>query len=275
MQDILVYTDKFRQPWTSAVEYAARFAAALDATLTAAYVYPSPLYTAPRYSAPSLIEAIWRNARALEAEAAAARIPFAEWAANLGVRRATWHVAEGYLPEALAEIGAWHDVLVLDRDDGETWGSAPDVATLVLASELPCIAVPKGHRDAAFERIVIGWNGAPEAVRAVHAALPLLARAKEVVLLRGEPRNSTLDISWKPPFEVDEHLRNHGIAFATRELGADDERAGDALLAAARTIGADLLVMGAYGRSRFSEWALGGATRQVLNNAHLPVFMRH
>jgi nucleotide-binding universal stress UspA family protein len=40
-------------------------------------------------------------------------------------------------------------------------------------------------------------------------------------------------------------------------------------------MGADLLVMGAYGRSRFSEWALGGATRQVLNRAHLPVFMRH
>jgi nucleotide-binding universal stress UspA family protein len=275
MQDILVYTDNFRRPWTPAIEYAGRLAAAHEATLTAAYVYPSPLYTAPRYSAPSLIEAIWRNARELEAEAAAARVPFAEWAARIGVRRATWHVAEGYLPEALAEIGAWHDVLVLDRDDDETWGSASDVATLVLASQLPRIAVPKAGRDAGFDRVVIGWNGAPEAVRAVHAALPLLVRAKEVVLLRGEPRNSSLDISWKPPFEIDEHLKRHGIAFAARDLGADDEHAGEALLAAAKTMGADLLVMGAYGRSRFSEWALGGATRQVLNHAHLPVFMRH
>lgn len=275
MQDVLVYTDTFRRPWTAAIEYAGRLAAAHHATLTAAYVYPSPLYTAPRYSAPSLIDAIWRNARALEAEAAAASAPFAEWAATIGVRRASWHVAEGFLPDALAAIGAWHDLLVLDRDDDETWGSAADVATLVLDSRLPCIAVPKTCREAAFDRIVIAWNGAPEAVRAAHAALPLLARAKEVVLLRGESRNSSLDIRWKPPFGIDAHLARHGIAFVARDLGVDDERAGEALLEAARDAGADLLVMGAYGRSRFSEWALGGATRHVLTHAQMPVLMRH
>ena len=53
------------------------------------------------------------------------------------------------------------------------------------------------------------------------------------------------------------------------------ERAGEALLEAARDVGADLLVMGAYGRSRFSEWALGGATRHVLTHAQMPVLMRH
>jgi nucleotide-binding universal stress UspA family protein len=33
--------------------------------------------------------------------------------------------------------------------------------------------------------------------------------------------------------------------------------------------------MGAYGRTRFSEWVFGGATRQVVAEAELPVLLRH
>jgi nucleotide-binding universal stress UspA family protein len=275
MHDILVYTDNFRRPWKPAIEYAGRLAVTLGASLTGAYVYPSPLYTAPRYSAPALIEAIFENARTLETEAVAAREPFVQWARALGVGRASWHVAEGYLPDALAQIGTWHDLLVLDVNDDETWGSPSDVATLVMASHLPTVVVPAGVREAKLDCVALAWNGSPEAVRAIHAALPLLQRARRVVLLRGEQRNGFLDITWKPPFEIDTHLARHGIAFETREVGADDEHAGGALLDAADKVGASLLVMGAYGRTRFSEWALGGATRHVLNHTRLPVFMRH
>jgi len=275
MQDILVYTDNFRRPWKPAIEYAGRLAATLGASLTGAYVYPSPLYTAPRYSAPALIEAIFENALTLESEAAAAREPFVQWARALGVGRPSWHVAEGYLPDALAQIGTWHDLLVLDVNDDETWGSPADVATLVTASHLPAIVVPPGVREAKLDCIALAWNGAPEAVRAIHAALPLLQRARRVVLLRGEQRNGFLDITWKPPFEIDTHLGRHGIGFEQRDIGADDEHAGAALLEASDKVGANLLVMGAYGRTRFSEWALGGATRHVLNHTKLPVFMRH
>jgi nucleotide-binding universal stress UspA family protein len=275
MQDILVYTDHFRRPWKPAIEYAGRLAATLGASLTGAYVYPSPLYTAPRYSAPALIEAIFENARTLESEAAAAREPFVQWARALGVGRPSWHVAEGYLPDALAQVGTWHDLLVLDVNDDETWGSPADVATLVMASHLPTIVVPAGASGAKLDCIALAWNGAPEAVRAIHAALPLLQHARRVVPLRGEQRNGFLDITWKPPFEIDTHLGRHGIGFEQRDVGADDEHAGAALLEAADEVGADLLVMGAYGRTRFSEWALGGATRHVLNHAKRPVFMRH
>jgi nucleotide-binding universal stress UspA family protein len=275
MQDILVYTDNFRRPWKPAIEYAGRLAATLGASLTGAYVYPSPLYTAPRYSAPALIEAIFENARALESEAAAAHDPFVQWARALGVPRPAWHVAEGYLPDALAQIGTWHDLLVLDVNEDETWGSPSDVATLVMASHLPAIVVPANVREAKLDCVALAWNGAPEAVRAIHAALPLLKRAARVVLLRGEQRNAFLDITWKPPFEIDTHLRRHGIAFDERNIGADDEHAGEAILEAAGKVDASLVVMGAYGRTRFSEWALGGATRHVLHHTRVPVFMRH
>ena len=39
--------------------------------------------------------------------------------------------------------------------------------------------------------------------------------------------------------------------------------------------GADLLVMGAYAQRRFLEMIIGGATRDFLAKADVPVLMRH
>jgi hypothetical protein len=126
----------------------------------------------------------------------------------------------------------------------------------------------------ALSRIAVAWNGSPEAVRAVHAALPFLQRADEVLLLRGEPEELFQKVSWKPPFDIDAYLNRHGIHARPQDL-VDTDGIGEAMLEQTDRFHADLLVMGAYGRSRFSEWALGGATRHVLCNARLPVLFRH
>lgn len=275
MQDILVHANRL-EPWTHGVEYAARMAAFLGASITGAYIYSSPLYTAPPYCSAELLEAIFENARAMDAAARAAGKPFVAWARALGARDAAWNVAEDYLPRALAHIGTWHDLLVLEANPDSAWGSPPDLASLVLTAGLPCIVVPaKETRNVRVDCVALAWNGAPEAIRAIHAAMPLLQRAKRVVLLIGERRNAHLDIAWKPPFEIAVYLERHGIKAEQQDLVTDDEKAGEALLEAAAKVGADMLVMGAYGRSRLSEWMLGGATRQVLRHAELPLFMRH
>ncbi|MGA9342926.1 MAG: universal stress protein [Rhodanobacteraceae bacterium] len=276
MQDVLVYARSLEQPWGRAVQYGANLARRLDAALTGACVSPSPLYTAPPYSSLELVAAIFENARAMEAAGQAARSPFIHWGRELGIPNVSWLVAQGHLPEALARFGAWNDLLVLDLDGEAPWGSPHDVASLVMSSHLPCIVVPASSPcDAALDCIALAWNGAPEAVRAIHAALPLLQSAKRVVLLCGERRDTFVDISWKPPFDMVAHLDRHGVVAQSQELDANDDCAGQALLAAASHLHADLLVMGCYGRTRFSEWALGGATRDVLHDAKLPVFMRH
>jgi len=83
------------------------------------------------------------------------------------------------------------------------------------------------------------------------------------------------EIDWRPPFDMLSHLRRHGIDPEQREIAADESDAGAALLDSAAALRADLLVMGAYGRNRFSEWIFGGATRHVLRHAGIPVLMRH
>jgi nucleotide-binding universal stress UspA family protein len=275
MQDILVHASRL-EPWSSSIEYGVRLASLIKGSVTGAYVYSSPLYTAPPYCSTELLTAIIENAHTMEAAAAAAERPFSAWAASLGAKHASWQVAEGYLPEALAHIGTWHDLLVLERNPDSAWGSPPDVASLILAACLPTIVVPSEYTGGVdLDCVALAWNGAPEALRAIHAAMPLLQRAGRVVLLTGERRDTYQDITWAPPFDMGVHLERHGIKVHRQQLVTEDDVAGETLLEAVKKLGAGLLVMGAYGRSRFSEWALGGATRQVLGHATLPVFMRH
>ena len=275
MRDILVNTVNFEQ-WSRDAQYGTRLAALAGAAVTGVYVYPSPLYATPEFGTPDVIETVAGMSRILEASALGAGEAFVAWAHERGVGRAGWVVAQGNLVDALAQIACWHDLLVVERDDDRTWSTPEDLAGLVLSVGLPCIVVPpRPVGEVAIGRIAIAWNGSPEAIRAVHAALPLLQRAQEVLLVRGAPREAFRDIVWKPPFDVDAYLGRHGVHPRSHDLTTAGHAVGAALLEHARQFDADLLVMGAYGRSRFSEWVLGGATRHVLWHAPLPVLFHH
>ncbi len=48
-----------------------------------------------------------------------------------------------------------------------------------------------------------------------------------------------------------------------------------AILEEAKTLGADLVVMGGYAHSRLRELVFGGATRELLRAATVPLLMAH
>lgn len=274
MHDIMVHTGRY-DAWSSGVEYAADLTARLDGALTGVFVHPSPLYMMPPYASGDVIQAIFDSARDVERSAHAAGASFVAWAKKMGVRQAFWQVAEGRAPETLAHIGNWHDLLVLERNQDVPWGAPVDIGAVVLGSHMPCLVVPPGQREAALGCIAVAWNGSAEAVRALHCALPLLRHASSIVLLDGARTAAEPEVGWLPPFDVHAYLARHDIRAVAKGVLAPDDQAGDAILAAAAEVGADLLVMGAYGRSRFSEWAFGGVTRTVLHQAALPVLMRN
>lgn len=274
MHDLLAFCESFKR-WPASVDYAARLAAAFDSRVTGIYVCPSPSAMLAPYETPELMTELLEATRQLEDEAFAAGPSFEAFARSRGASRASWQVAEEEVPRALALAGLWHDLLVTGRTRHTPWGSVSAVGSIVLGAAMPCIVVPEGHADVvALDCIAIAWNGSSEAIRATHAALPLLRRARKVTILHGRQRPPASMTAWRPPFDLTQYLAHHGIQ-SESELLPEADDAGDMLLTAARQAKANMLVMGAYGHTRFSEWVLGGATRAVLEDLDLPVFMRH
>ncbi len=269
MLDILVPARHVRN-WDGSVHYAAELAALIDGSLTGVYVC-EPLAAMWGIDSPVLLsEGVAYLQEHLKTAREADRA-FNDWARGLGVRNSHWRVANSnYLP-ALSYASHWHDLLVL-KSDPDLIG---EVGGLLLSVGLPCLLVPERLEHAQLNCIAMAWNGSIESIRAIHAALPLLTHAKRLVLLRGERRLPISAEHWKPAFEIDEYLERHGFQVTNCMLDTSDDRAGEALLSAAAEANADLLVMGGYGRARFSEWVLGGATRHVLKHSSIPVFMRH
>jgi nucleotide-binding universal stress UspA family protein len=272
MKDILIHIRDFGKR-TPAASFGLQLAATFGTSVTGIYACLPPLYVAPAFEPELMAEAI-QSTRELVKNAVQAKQSFLDWAASLGVPQAEWLVAEGPAGDALAQAATRHDLLVLDHpeeDDGASW----DIPGIILKTGVPCIVLPhRGVRYAPFERIAIGWNGSPEAMRAVHAALPFL-QGKQALLLWGEERDLYHGVDWDPPFNIMEYLRNHDVAVEQHFVIGKHDDVGVVLLEEAMKFGAELFVMGAYGRSRFSEWMLGGATRHILTWADIPVLLRH
>ena len=272
MKDILIHVRNLEKRGPAA-DFGARLAAAFGAAATGLYVCPRALDIAPAFE-PEVLTAAIGKVRQLVEDAVRARQSFLDWAASLGAAQADWIVAEGPVSDALAQAATRHDLLVLDHVDDD-FGSAWVMPGVILATGIPCIVMPRRTFHYVNPgRVAVGWNGSPEAMRAVHAALPFL-QGRQVLLLRGEERARYAGVEWNPPFDIEAYLRLRGVGVEARAITARPDDAGAALLEEAVRFRADLLVMGAYGRSRFSEWMLGGATRHVLTWADIPVLLRH
>lgn len=274
MHDILCRVTRI-QPWNAGASYAADLAARLDGVVTGVYVHVSPLDSMPRLGSPELFDTLLRHAHERLTLARACGEAFVEHARALGARAAGWQIAEGYAPDVFARLSLRHDLLVLEHDAGDPRSAPGEVARLLLSTPLPCIVTPAGSKQARLDCIALAWNGSLQAIGSIHAAMPLIRRAGRVVLLQGAAGASPGAAGWYPPFSIDAYLARHAVQVQRRTIATPDRDAGRALLDAAAESAADLLVMGAYGRSRASEWALGGTTRTVLHQAGIPLFLHH
>jgi nucleotide-binding universal stress UspA family protein len=148
-------------------------------------------------------------------------------------------------------------------------------AKLLLASGRPVLAVPHGWTPVPLRRVVVGWHPVASAVRAVHDALEWLQRAREVEVVCVADRGAFDGHGEEPGADFATHLARHGIRVVVQRVDADGRDPGAMLMQRAAELGADLLVAGGYGHSRLREWALGGTTRYLLQNASMPVFFSH
>ncbi|MEX1826147.1 universal stress protein [Luteibacter sp. CQ10] len=197
---------------------------------------------------------------------------FVRMARMTGAHHSSWAALEIDVAHGLRSLATWHDLVVVQKPaDGGT--SLDGFDELLLGMGIPCLVLPTVCApNAVFDRVVIGWDGSDAATRAIRAGLPLLAAAKDVLLLDGATRKRRNSL---PVFDPTAFLARHGIEVTRKRVDTTASAAGAVLLDRSRRFKADLLVMGAYGHSRLRERLLGGATRHVLTHGAIAVLLHH
>lgn len=211
--------------------------------------------------------------RDLEEEATALGEEFRREVEKPGLQ-VEWRVADGDLVEVLVAQSRTADLLVLGPA-GPPAVSLEELhlaAPVVLASGRPVLVFPAGRTAPPGRHVAIGWNASREAARAVADALPLVEGAERVSILVVRPGQERGGQSGE---EVAHYLAAHGRKAEVVTVDAGHAGAGEVLLERVAALGADLLVMGAYGHSRLRELVVGGATRTVLERARVPVLLSH
>ncbi|MDM0116382.1 universal stress protein [Variovorax sp. J22R133] len=182
--------------------------------------------------------------------------------------------------DSVVRHGRTADLIVLGQHDPSAQSDARAVGLaerVLMEAGGPVLFLPyAGRFDAIPGSALVAWDGSRQAAVAVRAAVPALQRCGKVTLV------SYLDVDDVDAdqrlllSDVIHFLRRHGIAAsAERDVNAVDIDMANAMLSRIADTGADLLVMGGYGHSRFRELMLGGVTRQILAQMTVPVLMAH
>ena len=193
------------------------------------------------------------------------------WSAESGVAQ----IAD--LGRHVAHRARFSDLVILPRPYGEGRGAEaePIVEAAMFEGHAPVLMVPDDAKP--FSKpgtIMIGWNESIEAMRAIRQALPFLKQADLVRIVVIDPPRHGPDRS-DPGGLLSQMLSRHGVKCEIDVLSKTMTRVSDILNRHAADTSSDLIVMGAYGHSRFREAILGGATRNMLEQAAVPVFMAH
>lgn len=183
------------------------------------------------------------------------------------------------LAEVVMEHGRVADLLVASQVDAD-WELTPILdfpERLALESGRPVLVVPNGGEYGDIgRRIVVAWNGSRESARAVFDALPLLAEGEMVRVLsvaEAPMRNGSAEPL--PDTEIAASLARHGVTATALRTTAGNKSIAEEIQAQLSGMDADLLVMGAYGHSRFRELVFGGVTRHMTRHMSVPMLLSH
>jgi nucleotide-binding universal stress UspA family protein len=196
----------------------------------------------------------------------------------------SWEVrsAESLLiepPQMMALHARYADLTVMAaprQPGGDASKSLECASALLFESGRPLLTTPPNSRyEWPLQRAVVAWQPTREAARALHDALPLLARAATVDVVTVDPQVTEGKHGEDPGIDIATHLARHGLQVNTIALPDEGHSVATMLLRHATGVGAQLLVAGGYGHSRLREWMFGGTTRELLLGSPIPVLFSH
>ena len=189
-----------------------------------------------------------------------------------------WRTCEGHFASLTRTGALYADIFITGQHDAND-PQSPALDSLegvVMQSGRPVLMVPYiGLRESVAENVLVAWNESREAARAVHDALPLLQKAKQVHILTMTDSTEEVKYADAASSTLAHHLSRHGVSAEAHHHVETSLSPGETMLSRSTDLGADLVVMGAYGHSRLRELVLGGATRTWLNEMTVPVLMSH
>lgn len=182
----------------------------------------------------------------------------------------------GTIAQLVGHYARYSDLVILPKPYGEGRHAADEAVleAALFTGGVPVLILPGGAPLPAVRTAVAAWNESAEAMAAIRSGLPLLAEAEHTNIVIVDPPRHAPDRS-DPGGRLSQMLARHGVRPEVSVIAATMPRMGDVLARHCDDKNADLLVMGAYGHSRFREALLGGATRDMLEAADLPVLMHH
>lgn len=184
-----------------------------------------------------------------------------------------WLVRSGLPEREFSREAVLADLLIISPLQDDFSGQAGDtfVGRMLSTASAPVLTVTSAAPKCLSEgRVLVLWNGSDEAGRALKGAMPIIDRAAEVRIL------TIGGVSGGKPDEEDaaRYLARGGTKAETL-VAKEHGKIGDQILEEATAFSADLIVMGAYGRSRMSELILGGATQSMIRQRKFPVLFSH
>lgn len=178
----------------------------------------------------------------------------------------------GTIGGAVDTYARYHDLIVtaLSANDVSMGATAEAV---VFGSGKPTLLVPQEKPPSRYQHVMIAWDGSRVAARAVADAGDFLRLAQTVTIAVVTDEKTLPEKN--PGLKLVDYLDRHNIKTVVTPIQAHRRPIGRALQDHAHEIGADMIVMGAFGHSRTRDFVIGGATTGILRDLTLPVLLSH
>ncbi len=250
-----------------------------NAHLAAAFLTPLP--DEPLAYEPTVVAGVWAEllgrARA-DAEAERKRVEDRLKQAGQPYELRTAEALSRDLGRVAAVHARYADVAVMTRPPEGIGAELREeiIEGVLFHSGRPALIAPTGWKGSMIgKRVVIAWDASREATRALSEADDILEFSEQVTVVTIDAKPKMFGHGDQPGANIAGHLQRRGIPAEVRNVESGNRSAALAILEEAKTLDADLVVMGGYAHSRLRELMFGGATRELLRSATVPVLMAH
>src|SRR5262249_54058983 len=155
------------------------------------------------------------------------------------------------------------DLVVMGRAKQKQGLPQDTLERLVMNCGRPMLVVASEAPKQLTGTIMVCWKESGNAARAVAAATPILSKARRVVFTSIQERDDGVTEAVN---DIARQFAWNGVKAEARIVSADNRKIPDVLTAAANDCGADLVVMGAFGRSRARQLLFGSCTEAFIQH---------